>query len=87
MAKQAEDKQTAELPLKPTRGRPRKWANDAEKQKAYRERKGNHILSIQLPKDLYDEFQAWVKRRTMDTGKQVSEVLENVIRNQVLRKR
>ena len=86
MAKQDNDDKTKELPLRPV-GRPRKYANDAEKQAAYRARKGAHVLSIELPKDLYDEFQAWVKRRQMDTGKTVSEVLENLIRKQVLRPR
>jgi hypothetical protein len=85
--KQDIDTKTGELPLKAPRGRPRKYANDAEKQKAYRARKGLHVLSIELPKDLYDEFQAWVKRRMMDTGNTVSEVMENLIRKQVLRKR
>lgn len=86
MAKQDDDNKTQELKLKPV-GRPRKYANDAEKQAAYRARKGLHVLTIQLPQELHEQFTTWVKKRAMETGKQVSEVLENVIRNQVLRKR
>lgn len=89
MAKQAEDNRTADMVGGIPRpvGRPRKYANDAEKQAAYRARKGLHLLTIQLPKDLHEQFDAWVKKRAMDTNTSVSIVLENVIRNQVLRKR
>lgn len=88
MAKQAEDKKTMELKLKPeTRGRKKVYATNAEKQKAYRERKGTRVLSVELPRELYDEFDAWVTRRAMDTETTKSQIIENVIRKQVLRKR
>lgn len=85
--KQADDNKTRELGLEPRRGRPRKYANDAEKQKAYRERKGLGILTIQLPKELLERFTAWVQKRAQDTDTSVSKVIENVIEKQVLRKR
>ena len=86
MAKQEIDNKTEELPLRQV-GRPRKYANDAEKQAAYRARKGLSVLTIQLPKELYDRFQEWVEKRAKDTETSVSKVLEKVIENQVLRKR
>lgn len=86
MAKQPEDRKTIELKLE-TRGRKRKYASDAERQAAYRLRKGVKTLTVELPAELYTQFDEWVSNRAKDTDTTKSKIIEDVIRKQVLRKR
>lgn len=64
-------------------GRPRQYENDAERQKAYRERNNLVNLCVQLPADLVTEFEAWLKFK----DKTKAEVIEKLLRSQLLRKR
>jgi len=64
-------------------GRKKIYASDAEKQKAYRERHGLANLVVQLPSDLIDEFESFIKFK--DRTK--SQVIEKLLRSQLLRKR
>ncbi|MFZ6776227.1 hypothetical protein ACO0LD_05290 [Undibacterium sp. Ji83W] len=63
--------------------RPRKYESDAEKQKAYRERNELATLCVQLPVSLVAEFEEWLKFK----DKSKSEVVEKLLRSQLLRKR
>ncbi len=63
--------------------RPRKYASDAEKQKAYRERNALGTLCVQIPVELIAEFEEWLKFK----DKTKSEVIEKLLRSQLLRKR
>ncbi|MFZ3002133.1 MAG: hypothetical protein WA071_17590 [Undibacterium umbellatum] len=63
--------------------RPRQYASDAEKQKAYRERNDLVNLCVQLPASLVNEFEAWLKFK----DKTKAEVIEKLLRSQLLRKR
>jgi len=87
MAKQAEDTKTADMLAQKKRGRPRLHEDQAARQKAYRERKGLKTLSIELPATLYDDFEAWVARRALDEDTSKAQVIQKLLRTQLLRKR
>lgn len=85
--RQAEDNRTMELggipaaPRKP--GRPRLYANAAEKQAAYRSRKGVELLTVELPLEVSAGFNAWLAKR----GEKKSQAISRLIQTQLLRKR
>lgn len=64
-------------------GRPRKYANDAEKMAAYRERNDLVPLRIDIPRELHQEFTEWLKFK----DRTQAEVITKLIRQQLLRKR
>lgn len=82
-----DDTVTAEIPglkpLKVSKPRPRKYASEAEKQAAYRDRKGVTAMTIQLPNGVAAEFEAWLTSK----GKKKSAVIAHLIQTQLLRKR
>jgi hypothetical protein len=71
------------------RGRPAIYANAAERQAAYRQRKGGKSYSIIIPEDCAEAFDAYLKRQRMDVNPDMSvaDVIEKLIRNQFMRKR
>ncbi|MYM67303.1 hypothetical protein GTP45_10720 [Pseudoduganella sp. FT55W] len=79
------DQVTAEIPgVKPLpKPRERKYANDAEKQAAYRAR--NHLVmrTISIPAEVDEALQAALKK----SGKGISETVVKLLRTQLLRKR
>lgn len=81
------DQITAEIPgVKPVKvrqPRPKKYATPAEKQAAYRTRKGVTAITIQLPNEVAAEFAAWLERK----GKKPSAVVTKLIQTQLLRPR
>lgn len=78
---------TAEIPgLKPVKvrqPRPKKYATEAEKQAAYRARKGVTAVTVQLPNEVAVDFAAWL----VSKGKKPSAVITHLIKTQLLRKR
>lgn len=64
-------------------GRPRVHESDAEKMKAYRKRNALVSFTVQLKQDIYDGLEAY--RRFKDVSK--SEVIERLIKTQLLRRR
>lgn len=87
--RQDSDQRTMELPGLPTMaarrkpGRPRLYANRAEAQQAYRDRKGVKPLTVELPVEVHADFVAWLGKR----GEKQSPVITRLIRSQLLRKR
>jgi hypothetical protein len=82
--KQLADNKTQELPnvtAKP--GRAKKYASQAEKQAAYRARKGVTAITVMLPNEVAVEFAAWLESK----GKKPSAVITHLIKTQLLRKR
>jgi hypothetical protein len=81
------DNLTAEIPgVKPVKvraPRPKLYASDAEKQAAYRARKGVTAITVTLPNAVAVEFRQWLA----DKGKQPSPVIAKLIQTQLLRKR
>ncbi len=71
------------------RGRPAIYGSAAERQAAYRARKGGKSYSIQIPEDCAEAFDAYLKRQRMDVNPDLSvaDVIEKLIRNQFMRKR
>jgi len=63
--------------------RPRLYSSDAERQRAYRQRNDLAVLQVQLPRELVSQFEEWLKFK--DRSK--SEVVEKLLRTQLLRKR
>jgi hypothetical protein len=62
-------------------GRPRKYANDAERQAAYLARKGARLVSLTLPDDVAEALDEYVERQAMDgAGLTKSEVIAKLIR-------
>lgn len=63
----------------------KKHADRAAKQAAYRERNGLQAVTLQLPRDLNERFDAWLaaKGRT----KEKSALVAKAIETQILRKR
>lgn len=59
------------------------YANQAERQRAYIERKGIVQMTVQLPCELHAEFEAWLQFK----DQQKSAVIAKLIRTQLLRKR
>lgn len=73
--------------LKRRPGRPAKYGSQAERQAAYRARNGV-TLSVVIPADIAEAFKAYVARQMADgAGLTQAEVVEKLIRSQVLRKR
>ncbi|MYN45781.1 hypothetical protein GTP23_12060 [Pseudoduganella sp. FT93W] len=84
----ADDTITGELPgIKPLpaprKPRAKKYATLAEKQAAYRARKGVTAITVTLPDALAAEFKQWLAAK----GKTASPVIEKLIQTQLLRKR
>jgi len=84
----ADDIVTGELPgIKPLpatrKPRPKKYATLAEKQAAYRARKGVTAITVTLPDALAAEFRQWLAAK----DKAPSEVIARLIQTQLLRKR
>lgn len=63
--------------------RPRKYASDAQRVAAYRARHGLVTLTIDLPRDVIDGLNAYMKFKNITK----SEVISKLIRSQLLRKR
>ncbi|MFZ6678697.1 hypothetical protein [Undibacterium sp. Tian12W] len=63
--------------------RPRKYESDAERQKAYLERNDLTSMCVKLPSSLVREFEDWLKFK----DKTKAEVIEKLLRSQLLRKR
>ena len=59
------------------------YASQAERQRAYVERKGIVQMTVQLPRELHAEFEAWLQFK----DQQKSAVIAKLIRTQLLRKR
>jgi hypothetical protein len=87
--KQAEDNRTIDfLGEVKRRGRPAKYSSSAEKQAAYRARRNVRQLSVELPEDLHQALSAYMKRQAMDGEVFTqSQVIEKLLRTQLLRKR
>lgn len=85
--KHDQDNLTAELPgvepMKARQPRPKKYATAAEKQAAYRARKGVTAITVLLSADVADQFRQWLAAK----GKQPSAVIEKLIKTQLLRPR
>ena len=82
--KQPDDNQTQELSgVEPKPARAKKYATPAEKQAAYRARKGVTAVTVMLPNDVAVEFAAWLEAK----GKKPSAVITHLIKTQLLRKR
>lgn len=84
----ADDIVTGELPgIKPIpaprKPRQKKYATLAEKQAAYRARKGVTAITVALPEALAAEFRQWLAAK----DKAPSEVIARLIQTQLLRKR
>lgn len=65
------------------RGRPRKHADNAAKQAAYRERNGLVPFHVDLPADVVQGLEEYLKFK----GLTKNEVIAKLIRTQLLRKR
>lgn len=65
------------------RGTRRIHADQAARQRAYIERKGIVQMTVQLPRELHAEFEAWLQFK----DQQKSAVIAKLIRTQLLRKR
>ena len=63
--------------------RPRLYANDAEKQAAYRARNNKKTLKVDIDADLFDAMEQYMKFK--DLTKQ--QVIEKLLTTQLLRKR
>lgn len=63
--------------------RPKKYASDADRQKAYRERNQLVNLCVQLPAELVSQFEEWLKFKDQTKA----DVIEKLLRTQLLRKR
>lgn len=72
-----------EEPKKRGRGRPRIHASDAARQAAFRERKGLVRFTVDLPQDVIDGVNAYMKFKDLTK----TEVIEKLIRTQLMRKR
>lgn len=70
-------------------GRPPKYANQAERQAAYRQRKASFKqLTVMLPDDVAEGLKAYMLRHASDGAALTqSEVVVKLLRNQLLRKR
>lgn len=81
----AKDNITAEIPgVRPLpKPREKKYASKAEKQAAYRARRGLVVRTIHLPAEVNDGLNAVLAKK----GQGISEVLANLIKSQLLRKR
>lgn len=79
------DHVTAEIPgVKPLpKPREKKYASDAEKQAAYRARKGLVARTIHLPEEVNAGLNAVLAKK----GQGISEVLTKLVQSQLLRKR
>jgi hypothetical protein len=81
------DQITAEIPgVKPVKvraPRPKKYASDAEKQAAYRARKGLVAMTVMLPAEVHAAFVAKLAAQ----GKKPSAIVEKLIKSQFLRER
>lgn len=64
-------------------GRPRKYATDAERQAAYRARKDTVRLTVDLPRELVDGLNEYMKFK----GLTKTEVFSRLLKTQLLRKR
>ncbi|WP_373986980.1 hypothetical protein [Duganella sp. BuS-21] len=82
-----DDTVTADLPgvppAKVSKPRSSKYASEAEKQAAYRARKGVTVMTVQLPKEVHAAFVA----KLAATGKKQSDVIAKLIKTQFLRER
>ncbi|MBC3917107.1 hypothetical protein H8L32_06440 [Undibacterium sp. CY18W] len=63
--------------------RAKQYENDAERVKAFRERKNLKTLCVQIPADLHQQFEEFLKFKNVTK----SQIIEKLIRSQLLRKR
>jgi len=76
-----------QLPVKAV-GRPRKYASDAERKAAYLERHDLVQLNLRVTRALDEALDAYMARHAADgAGLTKSQVVENLIKSQLLRKR
>lgn len=69
-------------------GRPRVYASDAERKAAYLERKGLRQLNVGIAADVMEALDAYVERNKSDgAGLSKAQVVEKLLRTQLLRKR
>jgi hypothetical protein len=73
----------------PKRGRPAKYSSDAERQAAYRARKGGRSITVVLDDELGAAFDAYIARQHRDGNAALtkSEAIAKLLRTQLLRKR
>lgn len=73
----------------PKRGRPAKYASEADRQAAYRARKGGRSVTVLLEPELAEAFDAYMARQHSDgnAGLTKSEAIAKLLRTQLLRKR
>lgn len=64
-------------------GRPRKYTTAAERTRAYRENKDLVTFSVDLPRSLVKDVEAWIKFKDMTKAA----LVEKLFRSQLLRKR
>ncbi len=64
-------------------GRPRLYANDAERVKAHRERNGVAAFTVDLPLDVIAAVDDYMKFKDLTKA----QVIEKLVRSQLLRKR
>lgn len=81
--KQPDDDKTLELPLPRKPGRTKMYATAYEKVKAFRERHGLVTFSVDLPIDVVQGLNDYLKFKNVTK----TEVLTRLIRGQLLRKR
>jgi hypothetical protein len=65
------------------RGRPRKHADNAAKQAAYRESNDLVTLTVDIPRELAEGFEEYLKFKDMKKN----QVIAKLLRSQLLRKR
>lgn len=88
--KQPEDSRTHELNLDPPRpvGRPAKYASQAERQAAYRERKAMRSITIAISPEVHAKVMRYMTRQEADgAALTLSQVVEKLLEQQLLRKR
>lgn len=71
------------------RGRPAKYASAAERQAAYRARKGGQSVALIVPDDVAEGIREYLKRQHMDVNPDMtmSDVIVKLVRQQLMRKR
>lgn len=83
MKQLSDDKTIYFIGIKSAPGRKRKYANDAEKQAAFRARSGRKSMTVSLPPELIERFDEYLKFKDLTKN----DVIERLLITQLLRKR
>jgi hypothetical protein len=78
-----DDKTIDFIGIKSAPGRKRKYANDAEKQAAFRSRSGKSSMTVLLSPELLQAFNEYLKFKNVSKN----DVIERLLTTQLLRKR